>query len=132
MRRPRRTGLDVPLNENATLSFDGADGAIPAPFPVPVGPWAIGELKNFTLTYVFHNGGTEYAAETYKEGTEVAIDKAPARDGYIVQGLVLRRSAEPSPFPRLTMDSEQETVYAKWEKEIKNFTLTYVSNGGTE
>ena len=29
------------------------------------------------------------------------------------------------------MDSDK-TVYAKWEKEIKNFTLTYVSNGGTE
>lgn len=29
------------------------------------------------------------------------------------------------------MDSDK-TVYAKWEKELKNFTLTYVSNGGTE
>ena len=56
----KENGLDVPLNKNATLNFDGADGAIQVPFPVPVAH-VDRELKSFTLTYV-SNGGTEYAA----------------------------------------------------------------------
>ena len=124
----KENGLDVPLNKNATLNFDGADGAIQVPFPVPVAH-VDRELKNFTMTYV-SNGGTEYAAETYKEGTEVAIDKAPTREGYIFKGWYADEALTQA-VSKVTMDSDK-TVYAKWEKEIKNFTLTYVSNGGTE
>lgn len=124
----KENGLDVPLNKNATLNFDGADGAIQVPFPVPVAH-VDRELKNFTLTYV-SNGGTEYAAETYKEGTEVAIDKAPTREGYIFKGWYADEALTQA-VSKVTMDSDK-TVYAKWEKELKNFTLTYVSNGGTE
>ena len=124
----KENGLDVPLNKNATLNFDGADGAIQVPFPVPVAH-VERELKNFTLTYV-SNGGTEYAAETYKEGTEVTIDKAPTREGYIFKGWYADEALTQA-VSKVTMDSDK-TVYAKWEKELKNFTLTYVSNGGTE
>ena len=124
----KENGLDVPLNKNATLNFDGADGAIQVPFPVPVAH-VDRELKNFTLTYV-SNGGTEYAAETYQEGTEVAIDKAPTREGYIFKGWYADEALTQA-VSKVTMDSDK-TVYAKWEKELKNFTLTYVSNGGTE
>ena len=124
----KENGLEVPLNKNATLNFDGADGAIQVPFPVPVAH-VDRELKSFTLTYV-SNGGTEYAAETYKEGTEVAIDKAPTREGYIFKGWYADEALTQA-VSKVTMDSDK-TVYAKWEKEIKNFTLTYVSNGGTE
>ena len=124
----KENGLDVPLNKNATLNFDGADGAIQVPFPVPVAH-VDRELKNFTLTYV-SNGGTEYAAETYKEGTEVAIDKTPTREGYIFKGWYADEALTQA-VSKVTMDSDK-TVYAKWEKELKNFTLTYVSNGGTE
>lgn len=124
----KENGLDVPLNKNATLNFDGADGAIQVPFPVPVAH-VDRELKSFTLTYV-SNGGTEYAAETYKEGTEVAIDKAPTREGYIFKGWYADEALTQA-VSKVTMDSDK-TVYAKWEKEIKNFTLTYISNGGTE
>lgn len=124
----KENGLDVPLNKNATLNFDGADGATQVPFPVPVAH-VDRELKNFTLTYV-SNGGTKYAAETYKEGTEVAIDKAPTREGYIFKGWYSDEALTQA-VSMVTMDSDK-TVYAKWEKEIKNFTLTYVSNGGTE
>ncbi len=124
----KENGLDVPLNKNATLNFDGADGAIQVPFPVPVAH-VDRELKNFTLTYV-SNGGTEYAAETYQEGTEVAIDKAPTREGYLFKGWYADEALTQA-VSKVTMDSDK-TVYAKWEKELKNFTLTYVSNGGTE
>ena len=124
----KENGLDVPLNKNATLNFDGADGAIQVPFPVPVAH-VDRELKSFTLTYV-SNGGTEYAAETYKEGTEVAIDKTPTREGYIFKGWYADEALTQA-VSKVTMDSDK-TVYAKLEKKIKNFTLTYVSNGGTE
>lgn len=124
----KENGADVPLNKNATLNYELGGEVIQLPFPVPVAH-VERELKNYTLTYV-SNGGTEYAAETYKEGTEVNIDKAPTREGYIFKGW-FSDEALTQAVSKVTMDSDK-TVYAKWEKELKNFTLTYVSNGGTE
>ena len=124
----KENGADVPLNKNATLNYELGGEVLHLPFPVPVAH-VDRELKNYTLTYV-SNGGTEYAAETYKEGTEVNIDKAPTREGYIFKGWYADEALTQA-VSKVTMDSDK-TVYAKWEKEIKNFTLTYVSNGGTE
>lgn len=124
----KENGADVPLNKNATLNYELGGEVIQLPFPVPVAH-VERELKNYTLTYV-SNGGTEYAAETYKEGTEVTIDKAPTREGYIFKGWYSDEALTQA-VSKVTMDSDK-TVYAKWEKELKNFTLTYVSNGGTE
>ena len=109
----KENGLDVPLNKNATLNFDGADGAIQVPFPVPVAH-VDRELKSFTLTYV-SNGGTKYAAETYKEGTEVAIDKAPTREGYIFKGWYADEALTQA-VSKVTMDSDK-TVYASWKED---------------
>ena len=124
----KENGADIPLNKNATLNYELGSEVIHLPFPVPVAHLDR-ELKNYTLTYV-SNGGTEYAAETYKEGTEVTIDKAPTREGYIFKGWYSDEALNQA-VTKVTMDQDK-TVYAKWEKEIKNFTLTYVSNGGTE
>ena len=109
----KENGLDVPLNKNATLNFDGADGAIQVPFPVPVAH-VDRELKNFTMTYV-SNGGTEYAAETYKEGTEVALSKIPTRAGFSFLGWYAD-AALTQLVTKVTMDSDK-TVYASWKED---------------
>ena len=109
----KENGLDVPLNKNATLNFDGADGAIQVPFPVPVAH-VDRELKSFTLTYV-SNGGTEYAAETYKEGTEVPLSKIPTRAGFSFLGWYAD-AALTQLVTKVTMDSDK-TVYAGWKED---------------
>lgn len=109
----KENGLDVPLNKNATLNFDGADGAIQVPFPVPVAH-VDRELKNYTLTYV-SNGGTEYAAETYKEGTEVPLSKIPTRAGFSFLGWYAD-AALTQLVTKVTMDSDK-TVYASWKED---------------
>lgn len=109
----KENGLDVPLNKNATLNFDGADGAIQVPFPVPVAH-VDRELKNFTLTYV-SNGGTEFDPETYKEGTEVPLSKIPTRAGFSFLGWYAD-AALTQLVTKVTMDSDK-TVYASWKED---------------
>ncbi len=121
----KENGMDVPLNKNATLNFDGTNGAVQVPFPVPVAH-VDPEPKMYTLTYV-SNGGTEFADETYKEGTEVTIDKQPTREGYVFKGWYADEKLTEA-VSKVTMNSDK-TVYAKW---AKLYTLTYVSNGGTD
>ena len=109
----KENGLDVPLNKNATLNFDGADGAIQVPFPVPVAH-VDRELKSFTLTYV-SNGGTEFDPETYKEGTEVPLSKIPTREGFSFLGWYAD-AALTQLVTKVTMDSDK-TVYASWKED---------------
>ena len=124
----KENGKDVPLNNAATLNYEREGKVLHLPFPVPVAH-VDRELKNYTLTYE-SNGGTEYTAETYKEGTKVTINKKPTREGYIFKDWYSDKELTKA-VTEVTMDSNK-TVYAKWEKEIKNFTLTYESNGGTK
>lgn len=86
-------------------------------------------VNYYTLTYV-SNGGTEYAPERYVYGTVVELDKVPVREGYAFTGWFADETLTEK------IDSIRmnyfKTVYAGWEKEKAEFTLTYVSNGGTE
>lgn len=86
-------------------------------------------VNYYTLTYV-SNGGTEYAPERYVYGTVVELDKVPVREGYAFTGWFADETLTEK------IDSIRmnyfKTVYAGWEKEKAEFTLTYVSSGGTE
>lgn len=90
--------------------------------------WSI-IVNYYTLTYV-SNGGTEYASERYAYGTVVELDKIPTREGYVFTGWFADAGLTEK------IDSIRmnyfKTVYAGWDKEKADFTLTYVSNGGTE
>ena len=121
----KENGADIPLNKEATLNYDMGDETLHLPFPIPVAHLDRA-LKEYTLTYV-SNGGTEYPDESYIEGTEVNIDKVPTREGYIFKGWYEDDDLI-NEVSKVTMNSDK-TVYAKWAKE---YTLTYVSNGGTE
>lgn len=109
----KENGMDVPLNKNATLNFDGTNGAVQVPFPVPVAH-VDRELKNYTLTYV-SNGGTEFDPETYKEGTEVALSKIPTKTDYQFTGWY-EDEACTTLVTKVTMDQDR-TVYAGWKKD---------------
>ena len=122
----KENGLDVPLNGNATLNFDGTNGAVQVPFPVPVAH-VDPEPKMYTLTYV-SNGGTEFAPETYEEGTYVGI-KVPEREGYTFKGWYRDEDLTSDFHYTAVRMTEDITLYAKW---AKLYTLTYESNGGTE
>ena len=95
------------------------------------------EDEEYTLHYV-SNGGTSYDDETYAPDTEVDLDKVPVRDGYTFTGWYADEELTQK-IEEVTMDSDK-TVYAGWEKdepgtgpgdEDEEYTLHYVSNGGT-
>ena len=109
----KENGLDVPLNKNATLNFDGADGAIQVPFPVPVAH-VDPEPKMYTLTYV-SNGGTEFEPETHKEGTVVALSNIPTKTDYQFTGWY-EDEACTKLVTKVTMDQDR-TVYAGWKED---------------
>lgn len=91
--------------------------------------WQANAPTYYTLTYV-SNGGTEYAPERYVYGTVVTLDKVPVREGYDFTGWYAD-SGLTEKIDSIRMNYFK-TVYAGWEKQIENYTLTYVSNGGTE
>ena len=109
----KENGMDVPLNKNATLNFDGTNGAVQVPFPVPVAH-VDPEPKMYTLTYV-SNGGTEFEPETHKEGTVVALSNIPTKADYQFTGWY-EDEACTKLVTKVTMDQDR-TVYAGWKKD---------------
>ena len=109
----KENGLDVPLNGNATLNFDGTNGAVQVPFPVPVAH-VDPEPKMYTLAYV-SNGGTEFDPKQYEDGTEVALDKIPTKTDYQFTGWY-EDEACTTLVTKVTMDQDR-TVYAGWKKD---------------
>lgn len=77
--------------------------------------------KKYILTYE-SNGGTEYARETYDDGTEVSgtiREKEPVRDGYLFEGWFLDEAlTDPLDADEEVVMDRDRTVYAKW-KEIE-------------
>ncbi len=108
----QESGDEIPLNKEATLSYEMGDETLHLKFPVP--KVHLDTLKEYTLTYV-SNGGTEYPSETYKESTEVPMRKSPTREGYTFLGWY--DDAElTQKVTMVTMDSNK-TVYAGWKED---------------
>ena len=72
------------------------------------------EQITYTLTYV-SNGGTEFDAETYPEGKEVALDKIPTKSGFTFTGW-FADAALTQLLTKVTMDANK-TVYAGWKED---------------
>ena len=72
------------------------------------------ETTCYTLTYV-SNGGTEFAAEKYEEGTEVPMSKIPTKKDFTFQGWY-EDEALTKLVTKVTMDSDK-TVYAGWKAD---------------
>ncbi len=92
------------------------------------------ELRFFTVGYDLNGGtpapGVDYSAVTVNEGEKISLPAAPEREDYIFigwsDGTELRQPGD-------EVEIEGSTTFtAKWEADIRYFTLTYNSNGGTE
>ena len=92
------------------------------------------ELRFFTVDYDLNGGtpapGVDYSAVTVNEGEKISLPAAPEREDYIFigwsDGTELRQPGD-------EVEIEGSTTFtAQWEADIRYFTLTYNSNGGTE
>ena len=92
------------------------------------------ELRFFTVGYDLNGGtpapGVDYSAVTVNEGEKISFPAAPEREDYIFigwsDGTELRQPGD-------EVEIEGSTTFtAQWEADIRYFTLTYNSNGGTE
>ena len=92
------------------------------------------ELRFFTVGYDLNGGtpapGVDYSAVTVNEGEKISLPAAPEREDYIFigwsDGTELRQPGD-------EVEIEGSTTFtAQWEADIRYFTLTYNSNGGTE
>ncbi len=92
---------------------------------------ALGVTK-YTLTFVT-NGGSTLTAVTAKEGTNVNLSEyTTVRSGYTFTGWY-SDSALKNKVTSVTLTKDTR-VYAGWEKKeeaVKQYTLTFVTNGGT-
>ena len=92
------------------------------------------ELRFFTVGYDLNGGtpapGVDYSAVTVNEGEKISLPAAPEREDYIFigwsDGTELRQPGDEVKIEGST------TFTAQWEADIRYFTLTYNSNGGTE
>ena len=92
------------------------------------------ELRFFTVGYDLNGGtpapGVDYSAVTVNEGEKISLPAAPEREDYKFigwsDGTELRQPGD-------EVEIEGSTTFtAQWEADIRYFTLTYNSNGGTE
>jgi len=99
-------------------------------------------VKLYTVKYDLNGGkagSVDYSDETVKSGTVVTVKDAPTRSGYTFKGWV--ESDTPySVGDSVTVEGDY-TFKAEWKKNgggndvyptYTKYTLTYVSNGGTE
>ncbi len=109
-----------PTREGYT--FIGWDKAIPATMPAEnVTVTAQWEINRYTVTFDTA-GGSEIAPITQDYGTAIAAPADPTREGYTFIGWDREIPAN--------MPAENVTLTAQWE--IKRYTVTFDTNGGSE
>ncbi len=107
-------------------------------FKMPAGDVSI--VANFrevllTLRYDANGGYNAPATQRAAENSTVQIAaQAPTREGYRFKGWALRSSATEADYASAaTFELKESTVlYAVWEKDIGEYTLSFDLNGGTE
>ena len=84
----------------------------------------------YTITYV-SNGGTEYSQQTYTVVSDTVTLPTPTRDYYTFGGWYDNDQFTGNAVTTVATGSYgNKTFYAKWTPV--QYTITYVSNGGTE
>ena len=97
--------------------------------------WKLERTANlFTVKYDLDGGtgapGADYSPVTVNEGDKVTLPAAPEREDYIFIGWSDGTDLyQPDGEAEITANV---TFTAQWEADVKYFTLTYNSNGGTE
>ena len=103
-------------------TFKGWDKEIPKTMPAEnMTVKAQWEINQYTITFDT-NGGSEIAPITQDYGTAITAPADPTRKGYTFKGW-------DKEIPE-TMPAENMTVKAQWE--INQYTIAFVTNGGSE
>ena len=118
-------GTEITAPDNPTrkgYTFKGWDKEIPKTMPAEnITVKAQWEINQYTITFDT-NGGSEIAPITQDYGTEITAPDNPTRKGYTFKGW-------DKEIPK-TMPAENITLKAQWE--IKQYTITFDTNGGSE
>lgn len=84
-------------------------------------------VKKYTVTFN-SNGGSAVASQTVTEGAKASRPANPARSGYTFTGWTLNGASYNFNSPV----NSNITLMATWKKiEVKNYTVTFNSNGGS-
>ena len=88
----------------------------------------------YTVSYDANGGSGAPSAQTKEKGTAILLSEVcPVREGYIFTGWTTAKTASVvfyRPGDTYSADSDV-TLYAVWEKEQTEFTLTFNANGGS-
>ena len=118
-------GTEITAPDNPTrkgYTFKGWDKEIPETMPAEnITVKAQWEINQYTIAFDT-NGGSEIVPITQDYGTKITAPDNPTRKGYTFKGW-------DKEIPE-TMPSENITVKAQWE--IKQYTITFDTNGGSE
>ena len=118
-------GTEITAPDNPTrkgYTFKGWDKEIPETMPAEnITVTAQWEINRYTITFDTA-GGSEIAPITQDYGTNITAPANPTRKGYTFKGW-------DKEIPE-TMPAENITVKAQWE--INQYTIAFVTNGGSE
>ena len=118
-------GTEITAPDNPTrkgYTFKGWDKEIPETMPAEnITVKAQWEINRYTITFDTA-GGSEIAPITQDYGTNITAPANPTRKGYTFKGW-------DKEIPE-TMPAENITVKAQWE--INQYTIAFVTNGGSE
>ena len=118
-------GTEITAPDNPTrkgYTFKGWDKEIPETMPAEnITVTAQWEINRYTITFDTA-GGSDIAPITQDYGTNITAPANPTRKGYTFKGW-------DKEIPE-TMPAENITVKAQWE--INQYTIAFVTNGGSE
>lgn len=86
-------------------------------------------IPTYTLSYDLNGGDGTIAPTSVKEGEKLAIPTDPTRDGYKFLGWFTERNGG-SEVSSDTVVTGNMTVYARWERIVPTYTVSYDVNGG--
>ena len=87
------------------------------------------QINKYTITFN-SNAGTEVDSITQDYNTTITKPDDPTKEGYTFAGWFIDNETFENEFEFTTMPASDTTVYAKWN--VKQYTITFESNGGTK
>ncbi len=92
--------------------------------------YAVWQIKTYTVKLDPNGGKGATALLTKEHGRDLFISVTPIREGYKLKGWSTQRNGDVLYTTVYNADNDI-TLYAVWQKEKKNITVTYNANSGT-
>ncbi|MDY3196476.1 MAG: InlB B-repeat-containing protein [Paracholeplasma sp.] len=134
--------INLPEPTKTGYLFDGwfLDEALSDPFtleklitnrnPILYAKWRVDETVTYTITFN-SNGGSAVSNITNSAGTVILKPDDPIRAGYTFINWYTDENLS-SVFNFTVMPANNLTLYAKWEKVVVIYQITFETNGGNE